>query len=100
MEIALTMRKNLSPEAIFRRPPLRDLVNRNPRGLFPAHVTWPQICTRVRPGELLIPTYNDHNGNRIIKKGVGIIQIPAAERYTAHAFRRGAVDGLMETGPQ
>ena len=90
----LKKRKNLRGWAIFLFPRFCPLGNRNANGLFPVLLICPQICARVRPGEIF-PHYKHRNIRRIRRKVLGIIKIADAERYSSHASRRWAALGAQ-----
>ena len=73
----------------------------NPRAaLFcPVRVFWPLIRCRVAPGQPTFSAVNRRNFNRILKAALSKLRIPEADRYSSHAFRRGASQELKESGP-
>ena len=96
----LSWRKNLPGGCILRRPCFCHLASPKARKLCPVHVFWKLIRRRVDPGQPLFPAVNRRNFNRILKAVLARMGIPEAERYSSHAFRRGAANELTKRGSQ
>ena len=98
--IRFSRRKNLPNGCILSRPCFCKLEARSARRLCPVHAIWPAIAARVRCGEMLFPGYTTQNVNTTIKAVLAKLDIPQAELYTSHGFRRGAAQELKERGCQ
>ena len=93
-----SFRKNLVYGCILRRPCFSSVRTQRAIALCPVHTFWPLIKARVRSGHLISPSMTWRNLNRIIKAALGRLLAPHSERYSSHAFRRGAAQELKETG--
>ena len=62
-----------------------------PSSLCPVHVVWPLIRARIGIHELLFPTLQGSNLNRILKAALAKAGFPNANRYTMYCFRRGCL---------
>ena len=89
----LNTRKNCRYGSILMRPCFCEGGVIVPGSLCPIHVAWPAICSRVLPGELISPSLQRANLNRVLKTVMNKLGYPDSERYTTYAFRRGC---LME----
>ena len=87
-------RKNLPNGGILHRPCFCKLAATSAKRLCPIHSIWPAIASRVKCGELLFPGYSTQNVNTAIKAVLAKLDIPYAESYTSHGFRRGAAQDL------
>ena len=91
--LKLSTRKNTRYGAILMRPCFCQGSILVPESLCPVHVIWPSIRERVLPNELVFPSLQRTNLNRMLKTVLAKIGFNQAERYTMYAFRRGC---LME----
>ena len=98
--IRFERRKNLPNGCILSRPCFCKLASPTARKLCPAHSIWPAIAARVKCGELLFPGFSAQNVNRAIKAVFAKLNVPFAESYTTHGYRRGATQELKEKGSQ
>ena len=96
----LASRKHLPAGCILVRPCFCGLRNGAAHALCPVHVFWPAIQERVRPGQLLFPSYTRRNFNCVLRAVLKKLSIPFAERFSSHGFRRGAAQELQPTGSQ
>ena len=94
----LARRKNLTAGRILRRPCFCQLAATRAATLCPVHALWPLIRHRVVPGALLFKAVNRMNFNRTLKAIVARLSVPDSERYSSHAFLRGATPELKEVG--
>ena len=94
----LSWRKNLVSGCILRRPCFCSLSGSRAPLLCPVHAFWPLVKRRVEPGEFLFPAVTRRNFNCILKAALAKIHEPSADRYSSHAFRRGASQELKESG--
>ena len=67
---------------------------------WPIRWFWPLIRDTARRGELLFKTLNGRGINRVFGAIFLKIGPPAAERYSAHVFRRWGAQELKETCSQ
>ena len=58
------------------------------------------IRNRVRSGQKLFPSVYGTTFNNPLKAVMAKLEIPSAEMYSSHAFRRGASNGLKTRGSQ
>ena len=91
--LKLSTRKNTRYGAILMRPCFCQGSVLVPGSLCPVHVIWPIIRERVLPNDLIFPSLQRTNLNRMLKVVMAKIGFSQAERYTMYAFRRGC---LME----
>ena len=98
--IRFERRKNLPIGCILSRPFLRKLAAPSAKRLCPIHAFWPPIASSVKCGQKLFPVYAAQNVATTIKAVLAKLDIPHAESYTPHGFRRGAAQELKERGCQ
>ena len=98
--VKLAWRKNLPGGCILRHPCFCNLTNAKAKKLRPVHIFWKNIRSRVAPGAQLFVAVNRRNFNRTLKAALARMGTPEAERYSSHAFRRGASQELKESGFQ
>ena len=67
------------------------------RGLFPVRDFRHRICG-LAPNQLILPILQKANLNRILKATPAQIDVPDAERYSAHCFRRCAAMEMINCG--
>ena len=70
-----------------------------PAGFCPVHDFWPILQRSNLPGGILLPTLRPKNTSRILKAILGRLGIDSATKYSAKAFRRGAVMYIMASVP-
>ena len=95
--LKLNTRKNCRYGIILMRPCFCDGGVLVPGSLCPIHAVRPAIRGRVLPGELISPSLQGSNINRILKAVFSKIGPPDAEKYTTYAFRRGCLVGLKRS---
>ena len=66
--------------------------------LCPAHVLWPIIAGRARPGERLFKENIGSSAAAWLKVALQARLIPNWDRYGLHSLRRGAAQSLIEQG--
>ena len=88
--IRFLRRKNLPDGCILSRPCFCKIASPKARRLCLVHAFWPAIAARVRFGEKLFCGYTAQNVNARIKAVLEKLEIPYAQSYTSHGFRRGA----------
>ena len=91
-------RKNIDSGCILKRPCFCRLGSGRAGFLCPVHALWPWIRRRTPCGQKLFRAVNRRNFNRFLKRTLGELGFPEAERYSSHAFRRGATQELRESG--
>ena len=91
-------RKNIDSGCILKRPCFCRLGSDRAGFLCPVHALWPWIRRRTPCGQKLFRAVNRRNFNRFLKRTLGELGFPEAERYSSHAFRRGATQELRESG--
>ena len=69
-----------------------------PTNLRPTRSFWAEVQKSVLPGELLFPSIQGSNLNRILKAILARMGVDSAERYTTKAFRWGASMDIMASG--
>ena len=98
--LRLASRKNLPAGCILRRPCFCTLSKVLAHALCPVHFFWPAVRRRCPSGELLFPSITRRNVNEILRAILKKIELPYAERFSSHAFRRGAASELQSSGSQ
>ena len=98
--IRFERRKNHPNGCILSRPCFCQLSAPSARRLCPAHAFWPAIAARAKCGQKLFPGFTSQNVNTTIKAVLTKLDIPYAESYTSHGYRRGAAQELKERGCQ
>ena len=98
--LRLASRKNLPAGCILRRPCFCALAKVAAHALCPVNFFWPAARRRCQSGELLSPTITRRNANDILRAILKKLELPYAERYSSHGFRRGAASELQSTGSQ
>ena len=98
LAVRLAYRKNLGVGAILKRPFFCGLQTPKAISTCPDHSLWPAIKARLHPGSCLFSPINRRNFNRVLKSILAKLQVPQADRYSPHAFRRGSAQELNETG--
>ena len=68
-----------------------------PRSLCPVHSIWPLIRVRVAPHELLFPSLQRSNLNRILKAALLASGFHESNRYTMYCFRRGCLTEMKRS---
>ena len=96
--LKLKKRKLNKTGAIMMRPCFCDDEGFTPKGLCPIHDFWGGIQREILPDELLFPSLQGENLNRILKAILARMLIPSASRYSTKAFRRGAAMVIMASG--
>ena len=96
--LKLKKRKLNKTGAIMMRPCFCDGTGLVPAGLCPLHNFWPLIQQQILPGELLFPSLQNKNLNRILKAILKRMGVESAEKYSTKAFRRGAAMDIMASG--
>ena len=94
----LSSRKNLTCGVITKRPCFCGLGADAARLVCPAHPLWPAVMGRAPCGQPLPKAVNRRNFNRALKAIFARMQVPRADRYSSHAFRRGSAQEMIETG--
>ena len=98
--LKLRSRKNLPIGCIMSRPCFCGFPASAAKRMCPVHAIWPCIACRVRPGEMLFPSFSATNVNTTLKAVLSRLSVVHAEKYSSHGFRRGAAQELKETGSQ
>ena len=98
--LRLASRKHLPAGCLLRPPCFCALAKVTAHAMCPVHFFWPEVRRRCRSGDLLIPTTTRRNVNTILRAILKKLELPHAERYSSHGFRRGAASELHPTGPQ
>ena len=70
------------------------------RALSPVHFSWHAVRRRFRSGELPCPSITRRNVNNVLRDILKKLEIPHAERYSSHGFRRCEASELQTTGSQ
>ena len=92
-------RKATRGGAILMRPCFCDADDLGGKGICPIHDRWHAVCSSTMWGEPLFPFHCSKNINRILKGMLRSLNIPEADSYSTHAFRRGASMELKGSGP-
>ena len=100
LTLRLASRKNLPAGCILRRPCFCTLTKVAAHALCPVHFFWPAARRRCQSGELLFPSITRRDVNDILREVLKKLELPYAERYSSHGFRRGAASELQSTGSQ
>ena len=69
-----------------------------PRHNCPIHRFWKAVIATVAPGAPLFPNLQGKNFSRILRAVLGKLEIPDAEKYSSHCFRRGAAAAILNSG--
>ena len=80
------------------RPCFCDADDLGGKGICPIHDFWPAVCKNSLWNEPLFPALRSKNINRILKGMLRSMNIPEADSYSTHAFRRGASMELKNSG--
>ena len=95
--LKFSYRKNLVCGCIRRRPWFCSIGSTRAIAIFPVNSFWHRIKARVHSAHLLFPSITRRTLNRIVKRVIGKLAVPHAERYRSHALRRGTAQELKET---
>ena len=96
--LKLRSRKATRGGAILMRPCFCDADDLGGKGICPVHDFWPAVISRSLWGEPLFPSLRTRNINRILKGMLRSMGVDESERYSTHAFRRGASMELKNSG--
>lgn len=96
LAIRLKSRKNSRSGAILIRS--CSCTSGTTETLCPLHSFWKHIQATIGRGERLFPQVSKSAVNKTIKKRFRILGYESAERYSSHAFRRGAAMELQGSG--
>ena len=99
LSFKIPRRKNLPGGCILRRPCFCGMAGPRAQQLPPSHIFRALIRCREAPGAPLFSAFNRRNSNRPIKAITAHLDVPDARRFSSHGFRRGATNGLKDTGP-
>ena len=98
--VKLAWRKHMPGGCIMMRPCFCAHNTPRARGLCPIHWLWPWVRNHRQSGQFLFQRIDANNVNRYIRRSLANLNVPAAERYSSHGFRRGAAQELKESGAQ
>ena len=97
--IKFAFRNNIRNGCILKRPRIiQDLNKSMTRAWCRVHAGWPYIQKRVKPGNLISPSFTRANINRILKKTMTLAGFDSGGLYSPHAFRRGATQEILASG--
>ena len=98
LTLEMVFRKNATRSTILTRPRFctpGGLIRRN---MCSIHFLWASAIRHTAPGDLILPSFQRPNTNRILKDVLPKSGVMVGSRYTAHAIRRGDANEISRPG--